>query len=86
MLVATSVFMALALAALGATIGIRLWTDLAISGWATTAAGLLGVLLVNLFLVLTLAVVFVLQSRDRYSFLPLRDYQHYLLETTKLHG
>lgn len=86
MLVATSVVMGLALVALAATIGIRLWTSLAISGWATTAAGLLGVLLVNLFLVLTLAVVFVLQSRDRYSFLPLRDYQHYILETTTLHG
>ena len=86
MLVATSVVMGIALVALAATITVRLWTDLAISGWATTAAGLLGVLLVNLFLVLTLAVVFVLQSRDRYSFLPLRDYQHYILEATTLHG
>jgi hypothetical protein len=86
MLVATSVMMGVALVALAVTIGVRLWTDLAITGWATTAAGLLGVLLVNLFLVLTLAVVFVLQSRDRDTFLPLRDYQHYLLETTTLHG
>lgn len=85
-LAATSLVMGLALVALGATVAIRLWTDLAISGWATTAAALLGVLLVNLFLVSSLAVAFVLQSRDRYSFLPLRDYQHYLLETKMLHG
>jgi hypothetical protein len=31
-------------------------------------------------------VLFVLQSRERYSFLPLRDYRHYVLPERVLWG
>ena len=58
----------------------------AVPPWATTAAVLLCVLLVGLFSMLTLPVLFVLQARERYSFLPLRDYQHYVLPERKLFG
>ena len=70
---------------LAAVVGIRLWTDLAIPGWATNAAGLLGLLLLNMFLFMTVATLFVLQSRDRYSFLPARDYEYYVLEKVTLY-
>lgn len=86
LLVATSSAVVALLVALLAVIGIRAWTSLAIAGWATSAVGLLAVLLVNLFLVMTAAVVFVLQSRDRSSFVPLRDYHYFVLDTTSLHG
>jgi hypothetical protein len=58
----------------------------ALPPWATTAAVLLCVLLVGLFSMLTLPVLFVLQARERYSFLPLRDYQHYVLPEKRLQG
>ena len=86
LLVATSTAVVTVIVALLVVVGIRAWTSLAIAGWATSAVGLLAVLLVNLFLVMTAAVVFVLQSRDRNSFVPLRDYHYFVLDTTSLHG
>jgi hypothetical protein len=73
----------LGLVSVGATL---VYSPTAIPGWATTAVGLLCVLLVGLFSMLTLPVLFVLQSRERYSFLPLRDYRHYVLPERRLHG
>ena len=53
---------------------------------AGTLVGALAFLLAGLLLALGLAVLFLLQSRERYSFLPLRDYRHYLLPERRLHG
>lgn len=74
----------LSLLSLGLVFGLSLFTTLAIPSWAPTAAALLGILVVGLFSLLTLAVLFVLQSRERYSFLPLRDYKHYVLDERTL--
>jgi len=71
----------LGLVALGAA---HLFTSRAIPTWATTTAVLLALLIVGLFSVLTLAVLFVLQSRERYSFLPLRDYADFVLPERRL--
>lgn len=74
LLIAAAGLLGLTLAGLGAIAAIRLGTDLAIPGWATTAAGLL---LAIFFQVFTLAVVFVfvvLGGRDGPGFLPARDY------------
>ncbi len=79
------VVMIAGLLGLAAVVGIRLWTDLAIPGWATNAAGLLGLLLLNMCLFMTMATLFVLQSRDKYSFLPARDYEYYVLERVVLY-
>jgi hypothetical protein len=75
-----------ALIGLAAVVGVRLWTDLAIPGWATNAAGLLALLLLNMCLFMTVGTLFVLQSRDKYSFLPARDYEYYVLEKVTLYG
>lgn len=64
----------------------RVFLGLAIPSWAGTAVGLLVFLLGSLLGLLALAVLFLLQSRERYSFLPLRDYRHYLLPERRLHG
>jgi hypothetical protein len=74
-----------ALLGLAAVVAIRLWTDLAIPGWATNAAGLLGLVLLNMCLFMTMATLFVLQSRDKLSFLPARDYDSYVLEKVTLY-
>lgn len=77
---------ALALAGLGAALGAGFLSADGPPVWLTSLSGLLGVLLVGLLGVLTLAVLFLLQSRERYSFLPLRDYRHYLLPERSLLG
>jgi len=76
----------LSLLSLAVVFGLSLFTTLAIPSWATTAAAMIGILVVGLFSLLTLAVLFVLQSRERYSFLPLRDYKHYVLDERTLFG
>lgn len=72
-----------AIAAIGFT---RIFLGVAIPSWAGTAVGLLVFLLASLLFMLAMAVLFLLQSRERYSFLPLRDYRHYLLPERRLHG
>lgn len=76
----------LALTGLALAAGLELASPDALPTWVTSLTGLLGVLLVGLLGVLTLAVLFLLQSRERYSFLPLRDYRHYLLPERTLFG
>jgi hypothetical protein len=73
----------LALTALGVS---RFAFGLEIPSLAGAAVAALLLLLAGLILVLGMAVLFVLQSRERYSFLPLRDYRHYLLPERRLHG
>lgn len=73
----------LAIAAVGFT---RIVLQVAVPSWAGTAVGLLLFLLASLLLLLGMAVLFLLQARERYSFLPLRDYRHYLLPERRIHG
>jgi len=68
----------LILTGLVATVLIRLATNLAVPGWATSAVGLLLVLLAQ---VVMLAVVFslvILSGRQGMFFLPLRDYSYFV--------
>lgn len=67
-------------------LGLQLFSRVAVPDWATTASLLLFVLILGLLSMLTLPVLFVLQSRERYSFLPLRDHQHYVLAERRLFG
>jgi hypothetical protein len=77
---------ALACGGILATLGVRLFTREAIPGWATTLTGVLSLLVVGLATMLMLAVLFVLQARERASFLPLRDFRHYVLPERVLFG
>jgi glycosyltransferase involved in cell wall biosynthesis len=77
---------ALAVTGLAVALGLELTSPDALPAWVASWTGLVGVLLVGLLGVLTLAVLFLLQSRERYSFLPLRDYRHYLLPERTLFG
>lgn len=78
LLVATSlccIGMALTLAAV---LGIKLFTRLAIPGWASTMSMLLAVLMAQTALLLLGFVFMTLQSRTSHGFLPLRDYVYYI--------
>jgi len=78
LLVATSLFIGLALAGLVCVGAVRLLTDLAIPDWATFTAG---TLLVILFQAIMFSFIFsfiILGDRQGSTFLPLRDYRYFV--------
>ncbi|NUQ61353.1 MAG: glycosyltransferase [Pirellulales bacterium] len=77
-LVVLGLLMLLLTGGLGAVVYIRIFTAAAIPGWATTAAGILAVLLMNLFSLAMMFVLFVTQSRSHAQFLPVRDWQYFV--------
>jgi glycosyltransferase involved in cell wall biosynthesis len=84
LVLAALVVMGLILVGLAAAVGIRLATDLAIPGWATTAVG---ILLLLLFQTGLLALVFsfvILSGRNGTAFLPFRDHGLYIERVDEL--
>jgi polyisoprenyl-phosphate glycosyltransferase len=78
LLMVSLLLIAMVIPALIAIVALKFWTNLAIPGWATMAFGLTIVLL---FQIVSLAVMFsfiVLGGRQGSSFLPRRDYSHYV--------
>lgn len=78
LMIATMVLMGLDGLALVGTLLIRLFTDRAIPGWATTVFGVLLILLVQATLFLFVFSFMILANRNAASFLPLRDYVHFV--------
>ena len=64
--------------ALVATLAVRVLTDRAIPGWATTAFGALLILLVQATLFLFVASFMILAGRNAAGFLPSRDHVHFV--------
>lgn len=77
-LVASSIAAALTLLALMAVLGVRLFTDLAIPGWATDSVGLLLLLLAQLATAAFGLIFTVLAGRRHVSCVPSRDYAVYV--------
>jgi hypothetical protein len=86
LLLVVSFGIALDLGALIGVISIRLFTTLAIPGWATYAVGLLFVMLIQMLLVLLVFAFVILASRDQSNFIPSRDYVHIAGEIKRLYG
>lgn len=57
---------------------LRFMTDLAVPGWATSATGLLLILLVNLLLLTMNSVLVILGARNNASFIPSRDWSTFV--------
>lgn len=74
--------MALSLALVVVVTGIRLGTTLAIPGWATSAAGLLLILALQLFTLAVGLTFSVLFNRNNLTFLPVRDYRFFIGDVT----
>ena len=66
------------LTSLAITVGIRLFTALAIPDWATTAFGFLFVLLLQAVMFLVVFCFMILAGRNGSSFLPVRDYVYFV--------
>ncbi len=78
LMIATLVMIGLDVLALVVTSVIRLTTDLAIPGWATTAFGVLLIILLQATLFLVVFSFMILAGRHSASFLPRRDYIHFV--------
>ena len=59
---------------------IRFFTDRAIPGWATYAAGTLAIVAIQLITIATSFTFFVLSNRTNLGFIPLRDYSLFVEE------
>jgi len=68
---------AVALSMLG-VVAVRLFTDLAIPGWATTAIGLMSVIFVQVMLIAGVATFQLLNQRSSRSILPIEEAQAYI--------
>jgi polyisoprenyl-phosphate glycosyltransferase len=83
-LLATLTLMVLAVAGILTVIGIRIFTDIALPGWATyVILGLLGVL-IQAFLISLILVFIILNYRTQKLFIPAKNYQDYILGVKKI--
>ena len=78
LLIATMVMMGLDVGLLLLTLGVRLATNLAIAGWATTVFGVLLIILLQATLFLFVFSFMILAGRNAASFLPTRDYIYFV--------
>jgi hypothetical protein len=62
----------------------RLFTSLAIPGWASTVLGLLLILLGQSFAVSFMLIFSIMMNRSHLGFLPVRDYSYFVARETTL--
>lgn len=74
LLILVSCGILLTMGALATVVSVRLFTTLAVPGWATYVTGLLVVMLIQMLLVVLVFVFVILASRDRFIVIPSRDY------------
>jgi polyisoprenyl-phosphate glycosyltransferase len=70
---------------IGAVVGVKLLTQLAIPGWATTTMGLLLVLLAQSLVASIVLVFSTMMNRSQLGFLPIRDYCYFVQCETNLY-
>jgi glycosyltransferase involved in cell wall biosynthesis len=86
LLIVVSAGMVLAAVALMGVVGIRLFTNLAIPGWATYASGILLVILIQMLVVILVFAFGILSARDSASFIPGRDYVYLTGGVQRVYG
>lgn len=82
LLMSSFVMIGLTLSGIAAVAGIRLFTELAIPGWASATAGILTVLLVQALLLSAVFVLVILGARNRRALIPLRDCPIFIADVT----
>ena len=78
LLIATMLLAMMLVLAAAAVVAVRLFTDLAVPGWATYAVGLLAAMLIQAVMGLVMFTFFILWNRNSVSFLPIRDYRFFV--------
>ncbi len=67
-------------------IGIRLFSNLAIPGWATDATGILAVIMIQFISIAASFTFFILSNRTNLGFVPFRDYTLFVQEVLDVYG
>jgi hypothetical protein len=65
---------------------VRLFSQWAIPGWATSAAGILAIIAIQLISIATSFTFFVLSNRTNLSFVPLRDSSWFVEEAVEVYS
>lgn len=65
--------------------GIRLFTSLAIPGWATYAAGTMAIILIQCLTIAASFTFFMLSSRTNMGFIPLRDHALFIASVSEIY-
>jgi polyisoprenyl-phosphate glycosyltransferase len=86
LLIVVVIAMGLVIGALTAVICIRLFTSLAVPGWATYVTGFLLVILIQMFFVILAFAFVILAARDTASIIPSRDYIHLTGGVERIYG
>ena len=73
------------LTAVAATVGIRVFTSLAIPGWTTYTVGILIVIVLQIVLLSIISTTMLLSGRIHQPFIPLRDYRHFIDQCRRIH-
>ncbi len=84
LLAVAALFSTLTLMAMGATVAVRLFTAMAIPGWASTIVAMLAGLVVQSITFTVLFVFLIAHRRNTLGFLPLRDARHFILSCQTL--
>ena len=66
-------------------IGIRMFTDLAIPGWASYLVAIFTVILIQVIGLGLLFIFLILGNRSVFEFIPARDYLHFIDPSIKVH-
>jgi polyisoprenyl-phosphate glycosyltransferase len=86
LLIATGVFSVLGLALLALCIVTRLFTSLAVPGWATYVTGLIAIILLQIFSITFTFTLHAFSDTNSMSFLPIRDCSYFIATPTNLPG
>jgi polyisoprenyl-phosphate glycosyltransferase len=84
LLVATGAFCVVGLALLGICIFIRLFTSLAVPGWATYVSGFIAIIILQVLSITFLFTIHAFSDLNSMSFLPVRDYSYFIGESKSL--
>lgn len=85
LLIASLTGVLLAGAGIAVVAGIRLFSNLAIPGWATYAAGTLAIILIQCLTIAVSFTFFMLSSRTNTGFIPLRDHALFIATTSEIY-
>jgi len=85
LLLSTMVLIVLSIVGIVITVAVRLTTDAAIPGWATTLTGILFLVALQASALSVFFVFIVLNSRNNISFLPVKDYLPFILRIRKVY-
>ncbi|MEJ7848414.1 MAG: glycosyltransferase [Pyrinomonadaceae bacterium] len=85
LLISTMVLIVLSIIGILVTVAVRLTTDAAIPGWATTLTGILFLVALQASALSVFFVFIVLNSRNNISFLPVKDYLPFILRFRKVY-